>query len=228
LQNRASELKILLVEDDEVLAQHLTWGLGQEGFEVLWAKNGLRGLEMVFEFSFSLIILDLMLPKLSGWRFIGVIREEKIETPILILSALDQVEHRVKGLEAGADDYLIKPFALSELSARVRAVLRRGSAIANTVLVHGDLTLDTKRHAVNRGGRIIELTPREYRLLTLLIEMKDQILSRGFILERVWDFDYSGDGNVVDVGIRRLRAKIDDDFETKLIHTIRGRGYVFR
>jgi two-component system copper resistance phosphate regulon response regulator CusR len=221
-------LKILLVEDDEVLAQHLTWGLGQEGFEVLWAKNGLRGLEMVFEFSFSLIILDLMLPKLSGWRFIGVIREEKIETPILILSALDQVEHRVKGLEAGADDYLIKPFALSELSARVRAVLRRGSAIANTVLVHGDLTLDTKRHAVNRGGRIIELTPREYRLLTLLIEMKDQILSRGFILERVWDFDYSGDGNVVDVGIRRLRAKIDDDFETKLIHTIRGRGYVFR
>ncbi|MEO8243384.1 MAG: response regulator transcription factor [bacterium] len=221
-------MKILLVEDDEVLAQHLTWGLGQEGFEVLWAETGLRGLEMVFEFSFRLIILDLMLPKLSGWRFMSVMREEKIETPILILSALDQVEHRVKGLEAGADDYLIKPFALSELSARVRAVLRRGSMIADTVLVHGDLTFDTKRHNVNRGGRTIDLTPREYRLLALLVEMKGQILSRGFILERVWDFDYSGDGNVVDVGIRRLRAKIDDDFETKLIHTIRGRGYVFR
>lgn len=217
-----------MVEDDEVLAQHLTWGLGQEGFEVLCAETGLRGLEMVFEFNFRLIILDLMLPKLSGWRFMSVMREEKIETPILILSALDQVEHRVKGLEAGADDYLIKPFALSELTARVRAVLRRGATIQDTVLVHGDLTFDTKRHIVNRSGRTIELTPREYRLLALLVELKGQVLSRGFIMERVWDFDYSGDGNVVDVGIRRLRAKIDDDFDTKLIHTIRGRGYVFR
>jgi two-component system copper resistance phosphate regulon response regulator CusR len=175
---------------------------------------------------YDLIILDVMLPKRDGWSIISQIRKEGKQTPILFLTARDTVQDRVKGLELGADDYLVKPFAFSELLARVRAILRRGPARQAETLRIADLDLDLLRHKATRAGKLLDLTPKEFLLLSLLARRKGEVLSRTLISEQVWDMNFDSDTNVVDVAIRRLRRKMDEPFSKKLIHTIRGVGYV--
>jgi two-component system, OmpR family, copper resistance phosphate regulon response regulator CusR len=221
-------MKLLLAEDDETTADSLRMGLAEQGFVVDVTGRGDEALYLAQTISYSLIILNVRLPGRDGWSILETYRRGGGQAPVLFLSAHDAVEDRVKGLDLGADDYLVKPFAFSELLARVRSLLRRRGAENAELLRFADLTLHVQRQQVTRGGVRIELTPKEFLLLALLLEHQGNVLSRTLIAEQVWDMGFEGDSNVVDVHVRRLRAKVDDLFERKLIHTVRGLGYVLR
>ena len=221
-------MKLLLAEDDERTADSLRMGLAEQGFMVDVAGRGDEALFLAQTISYSLIILDVRLPGRDGWSILDTYRRGGGRAPVLFLSAHDAVEDRVKGLELGADDYLVKPFAFSELLARVHSFLRRHGTANPELLRFEDLTLHVRRQQVTRGGLRIELTPKEFLLLALLLEHQGNVLSRTLIAEQVWDMAFERDSNVVDVHVRRLRAKVDEPFERKLIHTVRGLGYVLR
>jgi len=218
-------MRILVVEDELKTADYLRKGLGESGYLVEVALNGLDGLHLIQEGEFDLIILDVMLPGLDGWQLLQVIRR-RLPTPVLFLTARDAVEDRVKGLELGADDYLVKPFSYAELLARVRTLLRRGPPREVEQFRVADLELDLLRRRVTRAGERVSLTNKEFALLHLLLSREGEVLSRAYIASQVWQMNFDSDTNVVDVAIRRLRAKIDDPYPLKLIHTVRGMGYV--
>jgi len=219
-------MRILIVEDEPKTAAYIRKGLTEHGYVVDLACNGTDGLHMALTSAYDLVLLDVMLPGTDGWTVLQTLRRQR-DTPVFMLSARDAVADRVRGLQLGADDYLIKPFAFSELLARVQTILRRGALKPATVLRVADLELDTARRRVSRAGQRIDLTAREYALLDHFMRHEGQALSRTLIAEHVWDMNFDSDTNVVDVAVRRLRAKIDDPFERKLIHTVRGVGYVF-
>jgi two-component system copper resistance phosphate regulon response regulator CusR len=218
-------LRILIVEDDKKTVSYLKKGLSENGFVVDAALDGSDGLHMALSTPYDLIILDVMLPGADGWSILREIRKKK-EIPALFLTAKDSIENRVKGLELGADDYLVKPFAFSELLARMRTILRRGPGRQPEILTVADLTVEAARNKAIRAGKALDLTQKEFLLLSLLARRKGEVLSRTIIAEQVWDIHFDSDSNVVEVAIRRLRAKVDDPFKRKLIHTVRGMGYV--
>jgi two-component system copper resistance phosphate regulon response regulator CusR len=220
-------MKILIVEDEPKTAAYLNRGLTENGFEVQVAGNGEAGLAAARGGGFDLILLDVMLPGRSGWSVIEILRREGKTTPVIFLTAKDTIPDRVKGLELGADDYLIKPFAFTELLARVRGLLRRQAMRQPESLTAGDLELDLARSDARRGGKLLGLTKQEFLLLSLFVRRRGEVLSRSVIAEQVWGMNFDSDTNVVDVAVRRLRRKVDDDFDKKLIHTERGLGYVF-
>ncbi len=217
-------MRILVVEDEVKAADYLRKGLGESGYVVEVAHNGIDGQFLAQENDFDLIILDVMLPGLDGWQLLQIIRR-KSQVPVLFLTARDAVEDRVKGLELGADDYLVKPFSYAELLARVRTLLRRGAPREVEQFQVADLQLDVLRRRVLRGSERITLTNKEFALLQLLMERSGEVLTRTQIASQVWQMNFDSDTNVVDVAIRRLRAKVDDPFSPKLIHTVRGMGY---
>ena len=218
-------MRILVVEDEAKTADYLRKGLGESGYLVEVALNGLDGLHLVQESEFDLIILDVMLPGLDGWQLLQIIRR-KWQTPVLFLTARDAVEDRVKGLELGADDYLVKPFSYAELLARVRTLLRRGPPREVEQFQIADLHLDLLKRKVTRNGERLNLTNKEFALLHLLLSREGEVLSRALIASHVWQMNFDSDTNVVDVAIRRLRAKVDDPYQAKLIHTVRDIGYL--
>ncbi len=219
-------MRILLVEDDVEAAGYLVKGLTESGHVVEHAADGERGLQLAVGNAFDSMIIDRMLPKRDGLSLIEELRRMGNMTPVLILSALDDVDERVTGLKAGGDDYLTKPYQLSELTARLQALTRRAqTGVQGTVLHVGDLTLDLIRHKVTRSGRSINLQPREFRLLEYLMQHTGQVVTRSMLLENVWDYHFDPQTNVIDVQISRLRSKIDKDFDTPLLHTVRGAGY---
>jgi two-component system copper resistance phosphate regulon response regulator CusR len=219
-------MKILIVEDEQKTGDYLKQGLSEAGFVADLARDGVDGLHLALTGDYDLAVLDVMLPKLDGWQVLREIRRNGKQLPVLFLTARDQVEDRVKGLEFGADDYLVKPFAFSELLARVRALLRRGRTSEPELLQIADLELDLLRRRVTRAGKRIDLTAKEFALLELLLRRQGEVLPRSLIASQVWDMNFDSDTNVIEVAVRRLRAKIDDDFEPKLIRTVRGMGYV--
>jgi two-component system copper resistance phosphate regulon response regulator CusR len=219
-------VKILVVEDEAKTAAYLKRGLEESGFIADLADNGEDGAYLAKTRSYDLIILDVMLPNRDGWSIISDLRCRDIATPVLFLTARDSVSDRVAGLELGADDYLVKPFAFIELLARVRNLLRRSPPRQSLLLSAADLELDLQRHRATRAGRALDLTPKEFQLLALLLRHTGEVLSRTLIAEQVWDINFDADSNVVEVHMRRLRAKVDDPFGYKLIHTVRGVGYV--
>ena len=220
-------MKILIVEDEHKTGDYLRQGLAESGFVTELTSNGMDGLHLALTGDFDLVLLDVMLPGLNGWQVLERLRQGGKDMPVLFLTAKDQVEDRVKGLELGADDYLVKPFAFSELLARVRTLLRRGKgSIEATVLRAADLELDLLRRRVTRAGTRIELTAKELSLLELLLRRQGEVLPRSMIASQVWDMNFDSDTNVIEVAIRRLRAKVDDPFEPRLIRTARGMGYV--
>jgi two-component system copper resistance phosphate regulon response regulator CusR len=219
-------MKILVVEDEPKTGNYLTQGLAEAGFVVDLARNGVDGTHLATTEDYDLVILDVMLPGRDGWGVLQSIRKAGRSMPVLFLTARSQVDDRVKGLELGADDYLLKPFAFSELLARVRTLLRRGRTTEPEVLRVADIELDLLRRRVIRGGKRIDLTAKEFALLELLLRRHDEVLPRSLIASQVWDMNFDSDTNVIEVAVRRLRAKIDDGFEPKLIHTVRGMGYV--
>ncbi len=219
-------MKILIAEDEAKTAAYLYKGLVENGFVVDLAHNGQDGLELATSGKHDLVILDIVLPLCDGWTILTRMRSNQLQTPVLFLTARDSVTDRVKGLDLGADDYLVKPFAFSELLARIRSLLRRRRAPQEEVLKVADLVLDFKRMRVMRAGRYIRLTPKEFSLLSLLARHVGEIQSRTLIAEQVWNMNFDSATNVVDVAIRRLRSKIDDAFTKKLIHSVRGIGYV--
>lgn len=219
-------MRILVVEDETKTASYLKKGLLENGFRVDTASTGLQGLSLIKKTEYDLLILDVMLPDYTGWEIIKEVRRLGFNTPVIFLTARDSVNDRVYGLELGADDYLVKPFAFSELLARIRTILRRAPVRMNEVLTVADLELDLKRMRATRSGKIIDLTAKEFLLLSLFVQRKGEVLSRTLIAEQVWDMHFHSDTNVVDVAIRRLRQKMDDPFPRKLIRTVRGVGYV--
>ncbi len=219
-------MKLLVVEDELKAATYLQKGLGENGYVVDVAGDGQQGLTQATSAGYELIILDVMLPTMDGWTVLQKLREAKVNTPVLVLTARDAVHDRVKGLELGADDYLVKPFAFSELLARIRSLLRRGKTLADTTLRIADLEIDFVRHKAHRAAKRMELTPKEFALLSLMARRAGEVLSRTLIAEQVWDMNFDCGTNIVDVHMRRLRSKVDDPFEHKLIHTVRGVGYV--
>ena len=219
--------RILLVEDEEKLARMIELELNYEGYEVEKALDGRRGLELALTGGFDLILLDIMLPKLSGMEVLRRLRRES-QTPVIMLTARDSVMDKVAGLDSGADDYITKPFAIEELLARTRAALRNKSGQANIPLAVGPLVMDVEKHQVMVRGQNVELTKKEFDLLRHLLENKDRVLTREALLDAVWGFDFVGETNSVDVYIRFLRSKLDDAFGLKLIHTVRGVGYVIK
>lgn len=218
-------MRILVVEDELKTGNYLKKGLGESGFVVDLARTGPDGLHMANTGEYDLIVLDVMLPGIDGWQIMQEIRKTK-GVPVLFLTARDAVEDRVKGLELGADDYLAKPFAFTELLARVRTLLRRGHRQEQEFVRVADLEVDVLKRRVTRNGIRINLTAKEFALLHLLATRQGEVLSRTLIASQVWDMNFDSDTNVVDVAIRRLRAKVDDPFTCKLVHTIRGMGYV--
>lgn len=220
-------MKILVVEDEPKTGDYLRQGLMEAGFVVDLARDGFDGLHLGETGDYDLAILDVMLPGIDGWTVLEGLRRRGREMPVLFLTARDHVDDRVKGLELGADDYLVKPFAFSELLARVRTLLRRGTRAkeAEQMLV-ADLELDLLRRRVTRAGKLIELTAKEFALLELLLRRRGEVLPRSLIASQVWDMNFDSDTNVIEVAVRRLRSKIDDGFEPKLIKTVRGMGYV--
>jgi two-component system copper resistance phosphate regulon response regulator CusR len=220
-------MKLLIVEDEAKTGDYLKQGLGEAGFAVDLARNGSDGLHLALTGDHDLVVLDVMLPGLDGWGVLQALRGAGKDLPVLFLTARDGVEDRVKGLELGADDYLVKPFAFSELLARVRTLLRRGAKAkeADTLRV-ADLELDLLRRRVTRAGKRIDLTAKEFGLLELLMRRQGEVLPRSLIASQVWDMNFDSDTNVIDVAVRRLRAKVDDDFTPHLIRTVRGMGYV--
>ncbi|MDX5446058.1 MAG: heavy metal response regulator transcription factor [Zoogloeaceae bacterium] len=219
-------MKILIVEDEPKTGDYLRQGLAEAGFVVDLARDGLDGLHLAQTTEYDLVVLDVMLPRLDGWGVLETLRRGGREMPVLFLTARDQVEDRVRGLELGADDYLVKPFAFSELLARVRTLLRRGRSKEPEVLRAADLELDLLRRRVLRAGQRIDLTAKEFGLLELLLRRQGEVLPRSLIASQVWDMNFDSDTNVIEVAVRRLRAKVDDPFEPKLIRTVRGMGYV--
>ena len=214
------------MEDEPKTAAYLRKGLSEHGFIADIAGNGEDGFYLAANSAYDLVILDVMLPQRDGWSVISSLRTAGKQIPVLLLTARDSVADRVKGLELGADDYLVKPFAFSELLARIRTILRRGPGRRSDVLRFADLEIDPIAHKATRAGKRLDLTPKEFLLLSLFIRRAGEALSRTTIAEQVWDMNFDSATNVVDVNVRRLRAKIDDSFEQKLIHTIRGVGYV--
>ena len=220
-------MKILIVEDEHKTGEYLRQGLREAGFVVDLSRDGTDGLHQALEESYDLVILDVMLPGMDGWQVLQGIRKRGLQMPVLFLTARDQIEDRVKGLELGADDYLVKPFSFAELLARVRTILRRGrSGTEATSLLVADLELDLLRRRVTRGGRKIDLTAKEFGLLELLMRRRGEVLPRSLIASQVWDMNFDGDTNVIEVAMRRLRVKVDEGREVKLIQTVRGMGYV--
>ncbi|MGQ7848184.1 heavy metal response regulator transcription factor [Granulosicoccus sp. 3-233] len=223
-------MKLLIVEDELKLAQYLRDGLSSEGFVVDVASDGLEGLQLALEYEYDAIVLDRMLPGLDGMAILSALRSKKT-TPVLMLTAVDGVEDRVDGLKSGADDYLVKPFAFSELVARLQVITRRGMASieqkTQTGKLHlADLEVDLVRRKASRGGKALELTAKEFVLLTLLLRRQGEVLSRAVLADQVWDMNFDSGTNVVEVAIRRLRTKLDVPFEHALLHTERGMGYV--
>jgi len=222
-------MRILVIEDDEQTAGYLRKGLKEAGHTVDWSKDGRDGLFMATNERYDLFIVDRMLPGIDGLSIVKVLRSENVRTPILILSALGQVDDRVRGLKAGADDYLSKPYAFSELTARVEALLRRtGGESVETRLSVADLDLDLLKRTATRAGQPIELKPREFRLLEYLMRHEGQVVTRTMLLEGVWDYHFDPQTNVIDVHMSRLRQKIDKGFDRPLIQTVRGAGYTLR
>jgi len=219
-------MKLLLVEDDQNTILYLQKGLTESGFVVDVAEGGESALHLADAREYDLVILDVMLPGRDGWSVLRELRVRGKQMPVLFLTARDTVEDRVKGLELGADDYLVKPFAFSELLARIRTILRRSTKPQQDLLRVSDLEVDLVRHRATRSGQRLELRPKEFALLALLARRSGEVLSRTFIAEQVWDMNFDSDSNVVDVHVRRLRKELDDPFERKLIHTVWGAGYV--
>jgi two-component system copper resistance phosphate regulon response regulator CusR len=218
-------MRILVIEDELKTAAYLKKGLEESGYAVDVANDGPQGLLLAQEEEYDVIVLDVMLPGMDGWTVVKTLRSTRT-TPVLFLTARDDVDDRVRGLELGADDYLVKPFAFVEMLARVRTLARRGPPRESELIKVGDLEMDVNRRRVKRGGVRIDLTPREFSLLQLLARRQGEVLSRTQIASYVWDMNFDSDTNVVEVAIRRLRTKIDDNFPVKLIHTVRGVGYV--
>jgi two-component system OmpR family response regulator len=224
-------MNFLVIEDDDKIGSFVARGLQQEGHNVDWVKNGHEGLARAREAVHDALIVDLMLPGRDGMDVIRCLRQEKVSTPILVLSAKSSVDDRVAGLSGGADDYLTKPFSFAELVARLQALVRRTSTPSGapvTSLAYADLSLDLLARRATRGGRTIDLHAKEFALLEYLLRNPDRVLSKTMILSRVWGYDFDPQTNVVDVLVSRLRTKVDRGFEPKLIHTIRGVGYVLR
>ena len=218
-------MKILVVEDEVKTGDYIKQGLIESGFVVELVRTGLDGHHKSMIGDYELIVLDVMLPDIEGWKILSSLRESGKFTPVLFLTARDHVNDRVKGLELGADDYLVKPFAFAELLARVRTLIRRGTPVPNNTLHIADLELDIPSRVAKRGGKVINLTTKEFTLLELIVRRQGEVLPRSLIASQVWDMNFDSDTNVIDVAIRRLRAKIDDDFPVKLIQTVRGMGY---
>ncbi len=218
-------MKILVVEDEPKAGDYLVKGLQESGYVADLARNGVDGLALALEHDYDLIVLDVMLPQMDGWAVLARLRERK-QTPVLFLTARDDVADRVKGLELGADDYLVKPFAFAELLARIKTLMRRGPVREMELIRIADLEIDVLRRRVTRHGDRIELTAKEFALLHLLAKRQGEVLSRTQIASMVWDMNFDSDTNVVDVAIRRLRAKVDDPYTDKLVQTVRGMGYL--
>lgn len=221
-------MRVLLIEDKKKTAAFLAKGLREDGLSVEIAHDGEEGLELARAKKHDLLIVDVMLPTKDGWAVVMELRKAGMRTPILFLTARDSVRDRVKGLELGADDYLVKPFAFSELMARVHSLLRRAPNQNPEILRIRDLEIDTRRHKATRAGIALNLTTKEFLLLTHLVRSAGQVVSRAEIAQHVWDINFATNTNVVDVMVRRLRAKVDDPFQLKLIHTVRGAGYVLK
>lgn len=217
-------MRVLVIEDEPGIAQFIRQGLNEAGYAVDVASNGQAGLDYALAAEYDVIVLDIMLPQMDGLQVLRQMRS-RIKTPVLLLTARDTVEDRVKGLDAGADDYLFKPFAFPELLARLRALLRRPPLQLDTILQVADLEMDVANREVRRAGKSIELSPREFSLLEYLMRHPRQVLTRSQITERIWNFDFYGDSNVVDVYVGYLRRKIDNGFDRPLLHTVRGVGY---
>jgi heavy metal response regulator len=221
-------MRILVVEDRDEVARFVVKGLKEERYAVDRAAAGTEGVSMARVGDYDVIVLDVMLPGMNGFDVAATLRAKGIQSPILMLTVKDQVEDKVRGLDSGADDYLVKPFAFAELLARIRALLRRRDQLTPATLQVGDLVLDPVSHRVTRAGRAIDLTNREYALLEFLMRNKGRVCTRTSIIEHVWDMHFDSNTNLVDVHIRNVRAKLDDDFWPKLIQTVRGVGYVLR
>lgn len=219
-------MKVLVIDDEAKTAKFLKKGLVEVGYAVDVAADGSEGLRLAIEVDFDLVILDVMLPGLSGWQVLSRLREADRKASVLMLTARDAVRERVRGFDLGADDYLVKPFAFSELLARVRSLLRRSTPRLRETIRMADLEIDLLRQRATRAGQRLELTSKEFLLLTLLARRAGEVLSRTLIAEAVWDMNFDSDMKVVDVNVRRLRSKVDDPFPVKLIHTVRGAGYV--
>jgi two-component system copper resistance phosphate regulon response regulator CusR len=219
-------MRVLVVEDERKTAEFIRKGLAEKGFVVDVAHDGEAGLGLALYNEYDCLVLDVMLPRMDGWSLLAEYRREGREAPVLFLTARDDVADRVKGLESGADDYLVKPFAFSELLARIRSLLRRPPARQPDVTVVGDLSVDHLGMKAARGGQPLHLAPKEFALLSLMARRAGEVLSRTLILEQIWDMNFDSDANVVDVAVRRLRRRVDDPFPVKLIHTVRGAGYV--
>jgi two-component system copper resistance phosphate regulon response regulator CusR len=219
-------MRLLIIEDEKKTAAHLQKGLSENGFTVDVAYDGAEGSRLACAGGYALIVLDVMLPQRDGCAILDEMRRAGVMTPVLFLTARDRVEDRVKGLEMGADDYLVKPYAFSELLARVRTILRRGSTLQKEVLRIADLEIDTRRQKVTRAGHNLQLTRREFVLLSCLARSAGEVVSRTRIVEEVWDINFDTGTNIVEATVRRLRAKVDDPFEKPLIHNVRGIGYV--
>jgi two-component system OmpR family response regulator len=232
MRDYTAGMRLLLIEDDRAAASYVAKGLRESGHSVDIAHNGKEGLLLAASESYDALIVDRMLPELDGLNVVKTLRATGCRTPVLFLSALGEVDDRVKGLRAGGDDYLVKPFAFSELVARLEALARRANAAASdvpeTVLRYDDLTMDLLARRVERAGRPIDLQPREFRLLEVLLRHAGQVMTRTMLLEKVWDYRFDPQTNVIDVHISRLRQKIDRGFERPLIHTVRGAGYSLR
>lgn len=222
-------MRLLVIEDEVRLAEYLRKGLSENGYVVDVAHDGVDGLHLALEGGHDLVLVDVMLPGIDGFAVLQALRAAR-NTPVLMLTARDKVDDRVKGLQEGADDYLVKPFAFAELLARVQALLRRGTPERAAQDAHrlqlADLELDLLRRRAHRGGQRLDLTAKEFTLLTLLLRRQGEVLSRTVIAEQVWDMNFDSDTNVVEVAVRRLRSKLDDPFDKKLLHTVRGMGYV--
>jgi len=219
-------MHILIIEDELKTSEFLKKGFSECGVVAEVAMDGEEGLLRALAGDFDIVLLDVMLPKRDGWSVIHEMRRQKNATPVIMLTARDAITDRIKGFELGVDDYLIKPFAFSELLVRISAILRRGPALKEDVLRVADLDIDLVRGRATRGGKRLDLTPKEYALLSLFVRSSGRILTKSVIAEKIWNLNYSADKNIIEVHINRLRAKVDGPFEKKLIHTMRGRGYV--